>query len=194
MFTLTFAVASFAVCVNPALKDYQNIADQTLREYGVADFTKYQLFAAPDMTLEEYHDYIERIAAANAYGLALLSSASESPARTLSPRVIFIRNTYNESKLFNIYFRIYATYDVVTPDGTTSTRPWIENPRNIYGAVTAVGNTLGYTFSQYASAYKIENNGSVTCSATGHWKCESGGVIRDMGDIILSGNFGANHL
>lgn len=188
---------AFAAANEPTLEDYQAIAKRVLEEYQVAEFTKYQLFNIPDMTLEEYETYIENIAIANAYGLGLIESEDASEQiqlpGTVSPQVIFLRKTYSESKYFNTYFKVHATYEVVTPDGTNDA-PWTENARDMYGFVTALGSAVGYTYQQY-SVYAIYNSdGTFTCKATGHWHCIGGGVDRDMGDIILTVTFGKNHL
>ncbi|MEZ3495999.1 MAG: hypothetical protein K1V97_00260 [Lachnospiraceae bacterium] len=188
---------AFAVPNEPTLEDYRAIASRILEEYQVAEFTKYQLFNIPDMTLEEYEAYIKNIALTNAYGLGLIETEDVSEQIQLfggiSPHVIFLRKTYDESKYFNQYFKVHATYEVVTPDGTNDP-PWTENARDMYGFVTALGSTIGYTYQQYSAYATYNSDGTFTCKATGHWHRTGGGVDTDMGDIILTVTFGKNHL
>ncbi len=172
---------AFAVPNEPTLEDYRAIASRILEEYQVAEFTKYQLFNIPDMTLEEYEAYIKNIALTNAYGLGLIETEDVSEQIQLfggiSPHVIFLRKTYDESKYFNQYFKVHATY-----------------ARDMYGFVTALGSTIGYTYQQYSAYATYNSDGTFTCKATGHWHRTGGGVDTDMGDIILTVTFGKNHL
>lgn len=68
--TNTFTV--FAIDNEPTWSEYQAIAQQILEEYNVSEFTNYQLISLPDMSLDEYSEYIEEIAISNATGLMFM--------------------------------------------------------------------------------------------------------------------------
>lgn len=193
--TNTFTV--FAIDNEPTLSEYQAIAQQILEEYNVSEFTNYQLISLPDMSLDEYSEYIEEIAISNATGLMFMENSIDLTFSNIgfevSPQVNFLRKTYSENKYFNQYFKIHATYDVVTADGE-GTSAWAENARDIYGFPTTLGNFVGYTFTTYSTSYSKNSDGSLKCTATGHWKCESGGVVRDMGDLVIWATFGDEYV
>lgn len=142
--TNTFTV--FAIDNEPTLSEYQAIAQQILEEYNVSEFTNYQLISLPDMSLDEYSEYIEEIAISNATGLMFMENSIDLTFSNIgfevSPQVNFLRKTYSENKYFNQYFKIHATYDVVTADGEGSSA-WAENARDIYGFPTTLGNFVG---------------------------------------------------
>lgn len=192
----TNAITAFAVD-EPTLADYQDIADQILNDYNVSEFTNYQLFEIPDMSLEEYAQHIEEFAIMNASALESIQNHSNSNNITdsssiISPRVIFLRSTYNESKLFTPYFRVYVIYDVVIADGTDDA--WIENVHSITGTTTVAGNLLSYKFKQYSAYYLTNDDETITCYVTGNWTVEKGGAITEMGTTTLHATFGEDHL
>ncbi len=199
---MTNMITVYAVEDELTLSEYQAVAQRILDEYNISEFTNYQLFAVPDMSLEEYSLHIEQIAITNANGIEALSNSSEElntntnlsiEDSLVSPQLIFLRDTYIESKYFTPYFKVYATYDVVRTDGT-GYASWIENPRSIFGDTTFAANLIGYKFTEYGSYYLTNNDRTITCYVEGNWTLEKNGVITEMSTILLHATFGEDHL
>lgn len=180
---------------------YQKIADEILDEYGVKEYTGYKILKVPDTTLEEYKQRITELAKMNADGLKSENSISNVPQFKnmnvpSTARVIFLRKTYTETKKYNAYFKICATYDVVTPDGEGG-YSWTENARNIYGMTTALANARGFTFTQTSTRAIYNSDHTVTCRAEGSWRQVTAGsppTVTEYGNAIIEAKFGEQYV
>lgn len=181
---------------------YQKIADEILDEYGVKEYTGYKILKVPDTTLEEYKQRITELAKMNADGLKSENSISNVPQFKninipSTARVIFLRKTYTETKKYNAYFKLHATYDVVTPDGEGGGYSWTENARNIYGMTTALANARGFTFTQTSTRAIYNSDHTVTCRAEGPWRQVTAGsppTVTEYGNAIIEAKFGEQYV